>query len=363
MQCSQRWLVDTIGLCSKTCYVPGCPSFQFPTQIKAEWPSWPFSVMERRNYALAVNRQTALRRTSQPFTLIDCERNRPMLTSPHLARRLRAAIFQRHRSQLTRTTHRRELDMTNNALLIAVLASTLGAVTHPAQAAEVKNIVIVHGAFADSSGWRKTSDLLEQQGFHVALVQNPITSLEDDVAATRRVLDMQQGPKLLVGHSYGGMVITEAGNRPDVVGLVYVAAFQPDQGESLITLATSKPPASSGVKPTADGEYLYFDPAVFHADFAADLPASDASFMARSQVLASKRAFTTANVSPAWRTKKSWAIVATNDRTINPELERHMAKRAGSKITEIPSSHAVFLSHPEQVAELISKAARESGKD
>ncbi|MBB3424389.1 MULTISPECIES: alpha/beta fold hydrolase [Rhizobium] len=247
-------------------------------------------------------------------------------------------------------------------LSIAALGLAASTFAFAVQAAEIKNIVIVHGALADGSGWRKTADILEKDGFNVTVVQEPITSLADDVAATNRVLDLQNGPSLLVGHSYGGMVITEAGNRPDVAGLVYVAAFQPDKGESLISLASSKPAGSMNIRETKDGQYLYLDPATFAADFAADLPKDEASFLAKSQVFASKAAFTTKVGDPAWKTKKSWAIVATNDRSINPELERDMAKRAGSDVTEIKASHVVFASQPEKVAAVIEKAAKDAGK-
>ena len=247
-------------------------------------------------------------------------------------------------------------------LSIAALSLAASTFAFAAQAAEIKNIVIVHGALADGSGWRKTADILEKDGFNVTVVQEPITSLADDVAATNRVLDLQNGPSLLVGHSYGGMVITEAGNRPDVAGLVYVAAFQPDKGESLIGLASSKPAGSMNIRETKDGEYLYIDPATFAADFAADLPRDEADFLGKSQVFASKAAFTAKVGDPAWKVKKSWAVVASDDRSINPELERSMAKRAGSEVTEIKASHAVFASQPEKVAAVIEKAAKEAGK-
>ncbi|SCB11313.1 alpha/beta fold hydrolase [Rhizobium multihospitium] len=251
-----------------------------------------------------------------------------------------------------------------NTRFLSIVAFGLAASTiaFAAQASEVKNIVIVHGALADGSGWRKTADILEKDGFNVTVVQEPITSLADDVAATNRVLDLQNGPSLLVGHSYGGMVITEVGNRPDVAGLVYVAAFQPDKGESLISLASSKPVGSMNIRETKDGQYLYLDPATFAADFAGDLPKDEANFLAKSQVFASKAAFTAKVGDPAWKVKKSWTVVATNDRSINPELERDMAKRAGSDVTEIKASHAVFASQPEKVAAVIEKAAKDAGK-
>jgi pimeloyl-ACP methyl ester carboxylesterase len=248
--------------------------------------------------------------------------------------------------------------MNRHSTSILALAFATSVIAFSAQAAEVKNIVIVHGALADGSGWRKASDILVERGFNVTIVQQPITSLADDIAATNRVLDLQDGPTLLVGHSYGGMVITEAGRSPVVAGLVYVAAFQPDAGESLLSLASSKPAGGMNIRETKDGKYLYLDPAAFANDFAADLPKDDAAFLARSQVFASKEAFSAKVGAPAWKTKQSWSMVATEDRSINPELEREMAKRAGSVVTEIKSSHAVFASQPQKVADVIEKAAK-----
>lgn len=242
------------------------------------------------------------------------------------------------------------------------LAFFTSAIAFAAQAAEIKNIVIVHGALADGSGWRKATEILEKRGYNVTVVQEPITSLADDVAATKRVLDLQDGPALLVGHSYGGMVITEAGKDPKVAGLVYVAAFEPEKGESLAALAGTKPAAGKSIKQTKDGKYLYLDPAAFAQDFAADLPKDEAAFLANSQVFASVDAFSAKVGDPAWRTKKSWAIVATEDRSINPDLERTMAKRAGSKVTEIKASHAVFTSQPQKVADVIVEAAKTAEK-
>jgi len=251
--------------------------------------------------------------------------------------------------------------MKRNYLSTLALAFVTSAIAFVAQAAEVKNIVIVHGALADGSGWRQATEILERRGFNVTIVQEPITSLADDVAATNRVLDLQDGPTLLVGHSYGGMVITEAGNSPNVAGLVYIAAFQPDRGESLISLASSKPAGGMNIRETKDGKYLFLDPAAFANDFAADLPKDEAAFLAKSQVFASNDAFSAKVGDPAWKTKKSWTVVATQDRSINPDLERDMAKRAGSHVTEIQASHAVFASQPERVAEVIEAAARQIG--
>jgi pimeloyl-ACP methyl ester carboxylesterase len=245
------------------------------------------------------------------------------------------------------------------AAVAAVLLSTAVA---PARAEPIKNVVLVHGAFADGSGWRRVADILGKDGYTVSVVQEPLTSLADDVAATKRVLEMQQGPILLVGHSYGGVVITEAGNAPNVVGLVYIAAFIPDKGESALSLLATAPAANNDAHATKDG-FLYIDPAAFAADFAADLPVTDANFMAHSQqMLAAKDGGGAPVTTAAWHQKKSWALIASNDHNINPDLERSMAKRAGSETIEVPASHAVYVSKPEDVARLIEKAAKASSK-
>ncbi|MGZ2505945.1 alpha/beta hydrolase [Rhizobium leguminosarum] len=249
-----------------------------------------------------------------------------------------------------------------NYLSILAIAAVGSLAAFSAQAAAVKNIVVVHGALADGSGWKAATEILEKRGFNVTIVQEPISSLADDVAATQRVLDMQDGPTLLVGHSYGGMVITEAGRDDKVAGLVYVAAFQPEEGESLIKAASAIPAGKMNIRETKDGKYLYLDPSAFAADFAADLPKDQAAFLAKSQVFASKEAFSAPVGEPAWKTKKSWAIVATEDHSINPDLERQMAKRAGSEVTEIKASHALFMSQPKKVADVIEKAAEAVGK-
>jgi pimeloyl-ACP methyl ester carboxylesterase len=233
-----------------------------------------------------------------------------------------------------------------------------------ASAADIKNVVIVHGAFADGSGWRAVSDGLTGQGYKVTVVQQPLTSLEDDVSATKRILEIQDGPSVLVGHSYGGMVITDAGNAKNVAGLVYIAAFQPDQGESLVELAQGKPVPNmrkDSLQATKDG-FFYLNPEAFPELFAADLPKADAEFLARSQVFASRKAFTTEAGAPAWKTKPSWALVATEDRSINPDLERDMAKRAGSTVSEVKASHAVYASRPDDVVKLIVEAAQTLSK-
>ena len=239
----------------------------------------------------------------------------------------------------------------------ALAALTLAAGASAATSPPTKNVVLVHGAFADGSGWMAVAKILEKDGFKVSVAQPPETSLEDDVAATNRTIDAMGGPVVLVGHSYGGIIITAAGNNAHVKSLVYVAAFQPDTGESLGSLSAGKPPASSGPKPSPDG-FLYLDRADFHADFCADLPGPQADFMALSQVGLSVKAAGAPATTPAWKNKPSFAIVATNDRAINPDLERSMYKRAGSTVTELASSHVAYISHPAEVAAVIERAAR-----
>jgi pimeloyl-ACP methyl ester carboxylesterase len=245
--------------------------------------------------------------------------------------------------------------------IAASAVALLSTAVTPAQTVPVKNIVIVHGAFADGSGWRRVADILGKDGYTVSVVQEPLTSLADDVAATKRVLDLQQGPTILVGHSYGGAVVTEAGNAPNVAGLVYIAAFIPDQGDSVVGLLSTFPPANNDMRATKD-DFLYIDPAAFPADFAADLPQEQAKFMAHSQPVLAKAAGGAPVTAAAWRQKKSWALVATNDHNINPDLERSMAKHAGSEIIEVPASHAVYISKPIDVARLIERAAKASAR-
>jgi len=229
-------------------------------------------------------------------------------------------------------------------------------IAHAAPPHAVKNIVLVHGAFADGSGWKAVADILARDGYAVQIAQPPETSLEDDIAATNRVLDGLDGPAVLVGHSYGGVIITEAGNNAHVKGLVYVAAFQPDAGESLGQLQQSMAPVSNSIAPTADG-FLFIDQAHFHADFAADLPRATTDFMARSQVGLSVKCASAPVTHPAWKTKPSWAIVARDDHAINPDLERSMYKRSGATTSEVAGSHVIYMSQPRAVAAVIEKAA------
>ena len=240
-------------------------------------------------------------------------------------------------------------------VLFAMVGACIPAAAAPPTNA-IKNIVLVHGAFADGSGWKSVSDILEKDGYKVGIAQPPETSLADDTAAANRTIDSMGGPVILVGHSYGGVVITEAGNNANVKALVYVAAFQPDAGESFASLSAKIPSAAKSIKPSPDG-FLYVDPANFHADFAADVPAGMASFMARSQVYPSAKIAGTAVTSPAWKTKPNFAVVATGDRMINPDLERFMYKRSNATTIELKGSHAIYVSQPTAVAALIEKAA------
>lgn len=230
-------------------------------------------------------------------------------------------------------------------------------------AAGVKNIVFVHGAFADGSGWENVFKILKAHGYHVTLVQNPLTSLEDDVAATERALDKQDGPVVLVGHSWGGSVITQAGVSPKVVSLVYVAAFAPAVGESTLDLVKTAPPApENGILPPDDKGFIYYDKAKFHAGFAADVSAEKAEFMYASQGPIAAKAFITPLTNAAWKTKPSYAIVATEDKSINPDIERTMYKRAGSIVTELKGSHVLFISNAKAVAAVVEAAAVAAGK-
>jgi pimeloyl-ACP methyl ester carboxylesterase len=225
--------------------------------------------------------------------------------------------------------------------------------------AQVKNIVLVHGALADASGFRAVYDILKKQGYHVTLTSQPLTSRAADVAAVRRVLDLQTGPVILVGHSYGGALITETGNDPKVKALVYVAALQPDAGESPLEFLQSKPAASQAVMYTADG-YAYLDPAHYQEDFAADLPKADTDFMADSQMLVAVECLQAPVSVAAWHDKPSYAIVATEDRSLSPELQRFWYERSKSKVTELVGSHAIYISQPEAVAAVIVAAAQEN---
>jgi pimeloyl-ACP methyl ester carboxylesterase len=241
-------------------------------------------------------------------------------------------------------------------LLLAAFATGAAAQT------EVKNVVLIHGAFADGSSWSKVIPLLEAKGLHVVAVQNPLTSLADDVAAAKRAIALQDGPVILVGHSYGGVVITEAGNDPKVVGLVYVAAFAPGDGESVGSITKPYPPAPLGaeLRPDAQG-FLSVTPKGIAEDFAQDLSASEQQLLTATQGPTAAAAFGASVTTAAWKTKPSWFVIASNDRAIPPELEK--AEAAAIKATSIalPSSHVAMLSHPKEVAALIEQAAAKAG--
>ena len=224
----------------------------------------------------------------------------------------------------------------------------------------VKNVVLVHGAFADGSGYKGVYENLTKLGYNVTVVQNPLTSLADDVTATKLALDAQDGPVILAGHSWGGVVITEAGNHPNVAGLVYIAAFQPDNGETALQWFLSAQPADeNGVLPANEKGIVYYDKAKYHAGFCADVDKNEAEFMYASQGAFYGQCFVTPVTDAAWRNKPTFGIIATEDKSINPEIQRNMYKRSDTKVTEVKGSHAVYVSQPEKVAAYIAEAAQE----
>src|SRR5258706_14100133 len=248
----------------------------------------------------------------------------------------------------------------SQSLCIVLLLLTCGVLSAQNEEHRIRNIVHVHGAWADGSGWNGVNDILVKDGYNVSIVQEPETSFKEDVAATKRVLAQQDGPCILVAHSYGGAVITEAGTDPSVAGLVYVAAHMPDAGENEADNGKRFPSdlsKSNAIKKTPDG-FTYLDPAQFQEYFAADLPAEQAAFMARSQVLNAADNFKAVITPAAWRSKPSWMLVATKDRAISPDLERWYATRAKSHKVEVSgASHAVYISRPKEVAAVIEEAA------
>jgi pimeloyl-ACP methyl ester carboxylesterase len=221
----------------------------------------------------------------------------------------------------------------------------------------IKNVLLVHGAFADGSGWEAVAKILLKDGYTVSVLQEPETSYAEDQKFAKAALDAMDGPVVLVGHSYGGSVITEAGNHPKVAALVYIAAFALDEGESCASIEQALPQASKAFKPDSNGNW-WIEQAHFAADFSADLPPAKSEFMAISQVPISTDAFTHKVTNPAWKTKPTWYMVATADRSINPDQERMMAKRAHAKTVEMTgSSHVAYMSHPKEAAKLIEEAA------
>jgi pimeloyl-ACP methyl ester carboxylesterase len=251
----------------------------------------------------------------------------------------------------------------NFRLLVFAILFTLGLLNLVADAANaqpkgIKNIVLVHGAFADGSGWKPVYDILVQKGYNVTIVQNPLTSLKADVDATNSVINRQDGKVVLVGHSWGGTVITEAGVNDKVAALVYVAAFMPDKGETTGKWVAAAPAApEAGFTAPDQFGFVYFDPAKFHGGFAADLSHAQSDFMNASQVPIVGKCFEEPVEQVAWKSKPSYGIVATQDKALNPSTERAMYERAKAKITEIKGSHVIFISQAEAVAEVIIKAA------
>lgn len=249
-------------------------------------------------------------------------------------------------------------------LVTTVAAAALSPLAHaqdssPApNSGEVKNVVLVHGAFADGSGWRPVYDRLTKRGYRVTIVQNPLTSLADDVAATRRALDHQNGPTLLVGHSWGGTVITDAGVHPKVAGLVYVSALSPDAGETTAQQYTGFAATPEFVIETSSDGFGFLAPHKFKAGFAHDASDADAAFLRDSQVPINMSVFESRLTQAAWRSKPSWAVIATQDRAFDQAMLVHMAKRISAKITRVPASHAVYYTQPQVVADVIDRAAR-----
>jgi len=260
----------------------------------------------------------------------------------------------------------RDLAMMNlirNATVAAAAASLMGCASVDLQqqipgAQSVRNVVLVHGAFADGSGWRGVYDQLTSRGYRVTIVQNPLTSFADDVAATKRAIDRLDGPAILVGHSWGGTIITEAGVDPKIAGLVYVSALSPDAGETTAQqyVGFTTPPEFV-IDAHGDG-FGFIKPSLFKAGFAADASDADAAFLRDSQVPILLSAFEAKLTHAAWRTKSSWAVIATNDKAFDQKMLQSMARRIGANVTEVPASHAVFMTRPREVADVIDAAAR-----
>ena len=245
------------------------------------------------------------------------------------------------------------------ALAFALTAISLVAAAQDASATTARNIVLVHGALTDGSTWRGVYDILTKDGFRVRVVQEPLTSLAEDVAATKRVIDQLEGPVVLVGHSYGGTIITVAGADPKVAALVYVAALQPDVGETTNQLASSKPGKVAGSDLTASPDgFVFFNPARFPSDVAADVPPADARYLAQAQMPVAAAAFDAPVTVAAWHDKSSYGVIATDDLELSPALAHWMYERSGTKVTEIRGSHLVYVSQPRAVARVIEAAAR-----
>jgi pimeloyl-ACP methyl ester carboxylesterase len=260
-------------------------------------------------------------------------------------------------------TQETQMSTLRKNLAIAVLVAVSASMAHAQSTPAAKDVVIVHGALVDGSGWRAVYDILSKDGFHVTIVQEPLTGLAEDVDATKRILDQQTGPVVLVGHSYAGAVITEAGADPKVSALVYVAALQPDVGEASGQLLSKFAAPNDAMRSTpapaaATGKYFFMQPAQFAATYAQDVPASDAQFLADSQQQLAEKALAAPVSIAAWKTKPSFAILTTQDHVVSPELQRWMYHRSGAKVTEVAGSHAVFISQPAAVARVIETAAK-----
>src|SRR5882762_548420 len=245
---------------------------------------------------------------------------------------------------------------------IALVIAMSGTMAHAEPKLAAKDIVIVHGALVDASGWRAVHDILSKDGFHVTIVQEPLTSLTEDIEATKRAIDQQEGPVVLVGHSYAGSVITDAGADPKVSALVYVAALMPDVGETSGQLLSRFAPPVDAMRAATNratpAKYFFMLPAKFREGYAADVPAPDAQFLADSQQQLAEKALGEPVSVAAWHTKPSFAILTTQDHAISPELQRWMYQRSGAKVTEVGASHAVFISQPDAVARVIETAAK-----
>jgi pimeloyl-ACP methyl ester carboxylesterase len=242
-------------------------------------------------------------------------------------------------------------------LSIAIMVAMSSTMAHAETVNPAKDIVIVHGALVDGSGWRGVYDILSKDGYHVSIVQEPLTSLDEDVDATRRVIDRQQGPVVLVGHSYGGSVITDAGADPKVSALVYVAALQPDKGEASGQLLQKFAAPNDAMRATPD-KYFYIPPARFRDTYAQDLSPSEAQFLADSQQPLAQKAVAAPVPVAAWRSKPSYAVLTTQDHVVSPQLQRWMYQRSGARVTEVSAGHAVYISHPDAVARVIEAAAK-----
>jgi len=252
--------------------------------------------------------------------------------------------------------YRRAGRLATTTLLSIVAIGAMAFSINAAAPTGIKNVVLVHGAFADGSGWEAVAKILEKDGYKVSVAQPPETSYADDIKYTKAAIDAMNGPVVLVGHSYGGSIITEAGNDPNVAALVYIAAFALDDGESCASIEQALPQASKAFKADGDGNW-WIEPEHFAADFAADVPPAVSHFMAEAQVPISTDSFTHKATAPAWKTKPTWYMVATADRSINPDQERMMAKRANAKTVEVNASHVAYMSHPKETAKLIEEAA------